>query len=214
MAARLTRAQKKAETRSRLLEAAAKVFARRGMQQGSIDEVAEHAGFTKGAFYANFKSKEELFLAMLDDRFAKHVEEIDRVLASDAEPEDQARAGAANFIDLITSDPEWERLFYEFSAYASRNESFRQELAARRRHLQERMAELFRRRAEQLGVEPPFPVEDIARMTFAMADGIALQKLLDPESVSDDLYPTMLATFFSGVRAAVEQGEAAGAAAE
>ncbi len=212
MAARLTRAQKKAETRSSLLEAAAKVFARRGMQQASIDEVAEHAGFTKGAFYANFESKEALFLAMLDDRFAKHLEEIDRVLASDAEPEDQARAGAANFVDLVTSDPEWERLFYEFSAYATRNENFRRELAARRRHLQERVAELYRRRAEQLGVEPPFPIEDIARMTFAMADGIALQKLLDPESVSDDLYPTMLATFFAGVRAAVEQEEAAATA--
>ena len=209
MAPRLTRAEKKAETRSSLLGAAATVFARRGMQQATIEEVAEHAGFTKGAFYANFESKEELFLAMLDDRFAKHLEEIDRVLASDAEPEDQARAGAANFVDFISSDPEWERLFFEFSAYASRNEKFRTELAARRRHLQERMAELYRRRAEQLGVEPPFPFEDMSRMTFAMADGIALQKLLDPESVSDDLYPTMLATFFAGVRAAVEQEDAA-----
>ena len=44
------------------------------MQQASIDEVAEHAGFTKGAFYANFESKEELFLALLDDHFAEHLE--------------------------------------------------------------------------------------------------------------------------------------------
>jgi AcrR family transcriptional regulator len=205
--ARLTRAEKKAETRSRLLESAATVFARRGMQQASIDEVAEHAGFTKGAVYAHFESKEDLFLAMLDDRFAMHVDAMDQLLASDAEPEDQARVGAANFIELIASDPEWERLFFEFSAYAARNENFRQELVARRRHLQERMAELFRERAEQLGVEPPFPIEEIARMTFAMADGIALQKLLDPESVSDELYPTMLATFFAGVRAAVEEKE-------
>lgn len=203
--ARLTRAEKKAETRARLLESAATVFARRGMQQASIDEVAEHAGFTKGAVYAHFASKEDLFLAMLDDRFAMHVEEMDQLLASDAEPEDQARVGAAHFIELIASDPEWERLFFEFSAHASRNENFRRELVARRRQLQERMAELFRRRAEELGVEPPFPIEEIARMTFVMADGIALQKLLDPESVSDELYPTMLATFFAGVRAAVEE---------
>lgn len=207
MAARLTRAQKKAETRSCLLEAAGRVFARRGMQQASIDEVAEHAGFTKGAFYANFESKEELFLAMLDDRFAKHLEEIDRALASDDDPEDQARVGAASFIRL--ADPEWERLYLEFSAYASRNENFRRELVTRRRHLQEGLAELYRRRAQQLGVEPPFPIEDLARMTFAMADGIALQKLLDPDSVSPELYPTMLATFFAGVRVTVEEREAA-----
>jgi len=206
--ARLTREEKKAETRSRLLDSAAEVFARRGMQQASIDEVAEHAGHTKGAVYGHFANKEELFLAMLDDRFARHLEEIDDVLASDAEPEDQARAGAANFMDLLTADPEWERLFFEFSAYASRNETFRTQLVARRRDLQDRMAELYRARAEELGVEPPFPIEEIARMTFAMADGIALQKLLDPESVPDDMYPNMLATFFAGVRAAVEQGEA------
>ena len=208
MAARLTRAEQKAATRSRLLDAAAKVFAHAGMQQASIDQVAAHAGFTKGAFYANFASKEELFLAMLDDRFAKHLKEIDRVLASDAEPEDQARAGAASFVDFISSDLEWERLFFEFSAYASRNENFRRELVARRRQLQDRMAERYRKRADELGVEPPFPMEEIARMTFAMADGIALQKLLDPESVPDDMYPTMLATFFAGVRAAVESPQA------
>ena len=205
MATRLSRAEKKAETRSRLLDAAATVFAERGMQRASIDDVAERAGFTKGAFYANFESKEELFLAMLDNRFAKHLEEIDRVLASDEEPEDQARAGAASFVDFISADPEWERLFFEFSVYACRNETFRQELVSRRRELQERMTERYRRRAEELGVEPPFPMEEIARMTFAMADGIALQKLLDPDSVPDDMYPTMLATFFAGVRAAVEQ---------
>lgn len=203
MATRMTRAEKKAATRSSLLDAAAQVFARRGMQQASIEEVAEHAGFTKGAFYANFESKEELFLAMLDDRFDKHLAELDRVLASDADLEYQARAGGASFIRL--ADPEWERLYLEFSAYASRNETFRQELVARRRHLQAGLSELYRRRAEQLGVEPTLPIEDIARMTFAMADGVALQRLLDPESVSDDLYPTMLATFFAGVAAAVEQ---------
>ncbi len=203
MPTRLTRAEKKAETRSSLLDAAAEVFARRGMQQASIEEVAEHAGFTKGAFYANFESKEELFLAMLDDRFDRHLAELDRVLGSDADLEDQARAGGASFIRL--ADPDWERLYLEFSAYASRNETFRQELVTRRRYLQEGLSELYRRRAEQLGVEPPFPIEDIARMTFAMADGVALQRLLDPESVSDDLYPTMLATFFAGVGAAVEQ---------
>ena len=69
--ARLNGKEKQAHTRSCLMQSAANVFAQRGLQQASIDEVAEDAGFTKGAFYANFKSKEELFLAMLDERFAE-----------------------------------------------------------------------------------------------------------------------------------------------
>jgi len=48
-------------------------------------------------------------------------------------------------------------------------------------------------------MEPPIPVADLAMMLFAMADGIALQKLLDPDSVPAELYPTMLATFFAGL---------------
>ena len=70
---RLTRKERQARTRSSLIDSAGHVFSERGMEHASIDEVAEHAGFTKGAFYANFKSKEELFLAMLDENFAERV---------------------------------------------------------------------------------------------------------------------------------------------
>src|ERR671930_1297178 len=84
---RLTRKEKQAHTRMCLMRAAAKVFAKRGLQQASIDEVAEEAGYTKGAFYANFKNKEELFLAMLDERFAERLAEVERAAATDEAPE-------------------------------------------------------------------------------------------------------------------------------
>jgi AcrR family transcriptional regulator len=88
---RLTRKERQAHTRSCLMKSAAKVFARRGLHRASIDEVAQDAGFTKGAFYANFKSKEELFLAMLDERFAERLRDIESAIASGAAPEAQAR---------------------------------------------------------------------------------------------------------------------------
>ncbi len=207
---RLTRKEKQAHTRSCLIESTAKVFARRGLQQASIDEVAEDAGFTKGAFYANFKSKEELFLAMLDQRFAERLEELDRIMHSEAEPEDQARQAGVDFIRAITADPEWERLFFEFTAYASRNEDFRQELVTRNRAVMERVAKIFEQRAKELDWVPPMSALDAAEMVFAMSKGIALQKLLDPESVSEELYGTMLMTFFSGLRSVSEQPAVAG----
>src|ERR671910_103600 len=67
MKRRISRSEKQAKTRSSLLKAAAKVFCRHGLEGASIDEVSAEAGYTKGAFYANFKSKEELFLVMLDE---------------------------------------------------------------------------------------------------------------------------------------------------
>jgi AcrR family transcriptional regulator len=206
---RLTRKEKQAHTRSCLMHSAAKVFARRGLQQASIDEVAEDAGFTKGAFYANFKSKEELFLAMLDQRFAERIEEIDRVMAAQAEPEEQARQVAADFLRYLGSDPDWQRIFFEFTAYAARNESFREELVTRYKALRARIADAYRQRQEELGITLAVPVEQISLMTFAMANGIALESLLEPEAVSDDLYATMLTAFFTGLRAMSDATEPA-----
>jgi AcrR family transcriptional regulator len=202
--ARLTRKEKQAHTRSCLMQAAAKVFARRGLQQASIDEVAEQAGYTKGAFYANFKNKEELFLAMLDERFAERLTEIERIMGSEDAPEEQARQAGDDFTRAVVADPQWERLFFEFAAYAARNDSFREELVTRYRSLRGRVTEAYRQRAERDGIVPPLPLEQISLMTFAMAKGVALEKLLEPEVVDDELYGTMLMIFFTGLRTLAE----------
>jgi hypothetical protein len=79
-----SRAEKKAETRQRLLDAAGRVFARRSFHGASVDEIAEEAGFSKGAVYSNFASKEDLFLALLERRIDERIKEIARVVESDA----------------------------------------------------------------------------------------------------------------------------------
>src|SRR6266508_3207915 len=129
------------------------------MEGGSIDEVAQDAGFTKGAFYANFKSKEELFLAMLDERFAQRLKEIDAAVASDETPEVQAQQAGADFARFLSADRSWQRLFFEFTAYAARNEEFREELVTRHRALRDRIAETYGRRAGELGLSSPVPLE-------------------------------------------------------
>src|SRR5947208_11823853 len=185
---RLTRKEKQAQTRECLMHSAAKVFTKRGLQQASIDEVAEDAGFTKGAFYANFRSKEELFLAMLDERFAQRLEEIERVLATEDTLEDQTRQVGAGTVAAMRSDPEWERLFFEFAAYAARNEEFREELVTRHRALVQCLSEAFRQHVDALGGKPPVDADRIALMTTAMANGVALEKLPDPEGVPEEVF--------------------------
>ena len=208
--ARLSRKEKQAHTRMCLMQSAAKVFARRGLQQASIDEVAGDAGFTKGAFYANFKSKEELFLAMLDERFAQRIEQIDRVWNAEGDLRDKTRQSGEDFAQYL-DDEEWARLFFEFAAYAARNEDFRQELVTRYRALRDRVADLYRRQKEQMGIDPPVPPEQVAVMTFAMANGLALEKLLEPEVVREDTFGAMLMAFFAGL--ASTEGDAEGASA-
>ena len=200
MKRRATRAEKQAKTRSSLLKAAAKVFCRHGLEGASIDEVSAEAGFTKGAFYANFRSKEELFLVMLDERFAAQLDRIDRALAGAEEPGEEARHAAQDFIASLGPDFEWRKLYFEFVAYAARNEEFRQELATRHRALRKRLADIYRRWSADFPAPPPCPIEDVAAMTDFMADGFLLDKLIDPE-LDDELYATMLAIFFRGMQA-------------
>lgn len=202
---RLTRREQKAKTRTCLLESAARVFSRHGLSGASVEQVADAAGYTKGAFYANFKSKEELFLAMLDERFAERIQALDEVLASDAPLADQARAGGQELLAYVAGDREWERLFFEFAAHAARDDDFREELVARYRTLIDHLAEGLRRRADEVGFEPPGPVGQFALMVFAAANGMALQQLLDPDSVAEDLFPAMMELLTLGATVKAER---------
>jgi AcrR family transcriptional regulator len=183
------------------MHSAATVFARRGLEQASIDEVAEQAGYTKGAFYANFKNKEELFLAMLDERFAKRIEDIEQVVASEGSAAQKAQRGGDQFARMLAADPEWERLFFEFSAYAARDEDFREELVTRYRAMRAKIAAALDAAGDGEGEHKAIPLEQVALMLCIMGNGFALEKLLERDEIADDVYGTMLMIFFTGLDA-------------
>jgi AcrR family transcriptional regulator len=206
----LTRREKQQRTRKSLLDAAAGLFCKRGLEGTSIDEVAHTAGYTKGAFYANFKSKEELFLVMLDEHFARELERLDHALAGSEEPLEEARAAAADFIHFA-SDDDWPRMYFQFVAHAARDEDFRQELATRHTAMRDRLTALFKRWNQATGSgPPPLPVEQITAMMFFMADGFLLDRMIEP-GLSEDLYATMVGVLLRGLEAMqaeqAEQGE-------
>ncbi len=204
---RLTRKEKQAHTRECLMHSAAKVFAQRGLEQASIDEVAEDAGYTKGAFYANFKNKEELFLAMLDERFAKRIEDIEGVVASEGSAAQKARRGGDQFAHMLAADPEWERLFFEFSAYAARDEDFREELVTRYRAMRSKIAAALAADGDADGEHKAIPLDQVALMLCIMGNGFALEKLLEGDEVADEVYGTMLMIFFTGLDALAQAPE-------
>ncbi|MFL5826982.1 MAG: TetR/AcrR family transcriptional regulator [Thermoleophilaceae bacterium] len=203
--ARLTRKESQARTRELLLEAAKRVFADRGLEGASIDDVAQEAGFTKGAFYANFDSKHALYLELLDEYFADRLEEVEDALSFEGPPEDQARRAGLDFASHIGAESEWRRLYIEFCTHALRDERFRHELAIRLRGLRAQITKLYAKRAEDLPYLPPFPLEQITTMTGVMADGFALEKVLDPDGLPDDVSGTMLYVFFTGLRTLAEE---------
>ena len=195
-----TRRERKAETRAALLGSAAKLFCRDGLQGTSVEAIAEDAGYTKGAFYSSFASKEELFLVMLDDRFAEQLDRLDGILAGEREPAEEARVAADEFIQSLRGEDEWRRLYFEFIAYAARNDGFGAELAERHRRMRARLADIVGGWAANFPDESPLPIPDIAAMIDFMADGYLLDQLIDPD-LDERLYTSMMLVFFRGLQA-------------
>jgi AcrR family transcriptional regulator len=126
---RRTQAERRAETSARLLQAARETFAERGYNGASLDLVSERAGCTKGALYDHFGSKEGLLLALLDEQYARRLE--------------QARAtGRGAPSTKMPFDREFALLFLEFVCAAARDPKIRRRLAARLRTLRAQTAEL------------------------------------------------------------------------
>ena len=122
----LTAERRRQQTREYLLQAAAQVFAERGFYAATLDEVAAAAGFTKGAVYSNFKNKEDLFLALLEDSYAREITALRATIdGSDIPPE--ARIG--DFVSLIGGEldrvPNMGALYLEFHLYALRSPAAR-----------------------------------------------------------------------------------------
>jgi AcrR family transcriptional regulator len=195
----LTRQESQARTRARLLDSAARVAARRGLEAPSIEQLAEAAGHTRGAFYAHFDSRDAMYLEMLERWFERYLAGFASALGGDDSPDVRARRAGDQFTSLADADPEGQRLFFEFAVYALRNDDFRRELTRRFELLRDRVAEIFRMRSEEYGVTPTIPLERLTLITFAIATGFALGRLLEPDRFEPELHGEALSILFAGL---------------
>jgi AcrR family transcriptional regulator len=184
---RLTRAQRRQQTRARLLEAASQVFARRGFSAATIDEVAEAAGYTKGAVYSNFASKDDLVLALLDQHLAAQLQHIEALDAIESSEELRATLRARTEQEFAAAR-DVGVLLVEFSLYAMRNPAAQAELADRYRQLRGRLAQLIAKRYARLQVPPPMPPDHLAALALATDAGLFLQDAAEPGALPWELH--------------------------
>ena len=123
---RLSREERKQETRKQLLDAGVKVFANHGLNGATVDKIAEEAGYTKGAFYAHFDSKESLFLSLFEKQLHDEVESIDDVMKIDPTMDYFIKNMSNSFEADWEKSRTWDMLKMEFMLYAMRDESVRQ----------------------------------------------------------------------------------------
>lgn len=199
-APRRTRDEQRSQTREGLLDAAAGVFARHGYHATSVDMVAEAAGYTKGAVYSNFESKEDLFLALLESRLEDTIGSVEEIMER-AAPQDRPQA----FADQPDAIPQWQPTWFlleaEFELYAARNPEVRERVADRQRQTRQIVEEALNRHIGEMGLTPAYPVEQLARLIVATGDGLSLMALNNPETDTGDLMRILLEVLARGATA-------------
>jgi len=194
----LTRARRREMTRRHLMDAAATVFARDGFHGASLYDVAAMAGFTKGAVYSNFASKDDLFLAVFDDRYSNEQNEMHRVLTEPEQPYEVGPQDSEVFnrvrgvIDRTWND-EWTALYLEFVLYARRNEDAARKLAESVRRQREMTVAMLDEAYQSVGYVPDRPVSVLATLSVALFDGLALGRLADPGAFDETMLTEALA---------------------
>lgn len=196
--ARMTREQSRAHTRERLLTAARSAFARSGFHGASVEEIASEAGFSTGALYSNFDGKEDLFLELMEREIEAHQREIAEAVRAQASVAARAAGGAQQWMTMIEREPELLLLFMEFWAYGVRDPRMRPKVAERFAQMRQVLTQLIVDGVREFDLELDIPAEQLAVVIDALADGIARQKLADPDAVPDDLMGKTLALLLAG----------------
>ena len=170
-------------TRHALIEAAAQVFARRGFYGASLDEIADTAGFTRGAIYKNFDDKEGLFLATLDHHNQRTLAAFSEWFDEhppDASAFDQEGMATA-FRQILARDSDWFALETEGRLYALRNPEFRQRYVANARQMTKAVARFIQDIARSSSFKWKVPPMRLAHLLEVSSEGFLAWAFLDPD---------------------------------
>lgn len=196
------RSARKAATRTRLLEAAARVYAARGFAGATLDDVAEEAGLTKGAVYGHFGSKDNLLVALMEEYLAFEIAE--QVALFDRDETTWARpfSGSDRWMAELDETPDAFRLLVEFWLAAARDERLRERVAAGFEALRQMFTGFISESAADAGVDfPPDAARHFASVSMGLSLGLGLVRTVDREHVS----PALLGTALSVLIRAIER---------
>jgi AcrR family transcriptional regulator len=176
------------DTRDKLFEAAARVFEDQGIGGASIEAIAAAAGFTRGAFYSNFASKDELIIVMIENHVEQSIRRMHELLARHKSLADFIEA--LKTMDRSQQDPLGRSplLHIEMILFVARAEKRRPELAKRLRARRKLIADIVATTAKNSGRNGVLSPAWVGAVVLAMEDGFRLHRLIDPETTPADSF--------------------------
>jgi AcrR family transcriptional regulator len=195
--------ERRRDTRQRLLNAAASVFASRGFAAASMEEIAREAGYSTGAIYWHFSGKDDLFLAMAEAFAVDRVRELTEVIGEeDLEPAERGLRAGDQWMARFAADPIRFQVALEFRAYARERPEVREALADRVAAVREATARQLERDGTAGRIGLPLEAGDLAAVIRALGLGLAIEKLTDPGAIRDELFGDFLYVLFRLLEAA------------
>ncbi|MGZ4181324.1 MAG: TetR/AcrR family transcriptional regulator [Solirubrobacteraceae bacterium] len=182
------------------MTAALHVFARRGYGQAGVDEVVAEAGYSKGALYWHFSGKDDLLMALLEERIDAPAREMVALLQSAPPDRDMSVEAARGFARRLREQREAVLLDREYWSLAIRDPELRARYIARQTDLRRALAGALEARMRHLGTpDLPMGAEQVARIIMSIIAGLAIDELIEPGSVDPDLLGETLAVLYSGL---------------
>lgn len=192
--------RRRAHTRARLLEAAFDVFAEKGLGGTTVDDLVSAAGFTRGAFYSNFSSLEEVFFELFETQSAAMVATVREVIASIPEEEFSLDSVGVVLDSVHPMGRRWYLVQSEFVLFALRNRHAREVLAEHSRGLRHELVEVLRDVFHRLGRVPVVPLEQVTEAMIALyLHSLAQENLEDPTLQSEELVQNVLPAVVLGL---------------
>ena len=197
----------RAETRRALLDAAARVFARQGLHGASVEAVSEEAGFSRGALYSNFKSKEDLFLALYEERIDRRRRELREVMQRAGDPAEGIAPASANVMQSLDREREWFLLYFEFVLHAARDAEFADRFERLREQGLAELADGIAAGEEKAELESTLEPADLTLALKALSYGLTLERLVKEDAVPGELLGRVMELIFRGIHAEREAAD-------
>jgi AcrR family transcriptional regulator len=190
--------ERRARTRTALLRAAGRVFTKHGYHQATLEAVAAEAGVSKGALYHYFPSKEQLFLALLEDRLGAGLSDVDAVIAERGTDSGDLAAATETFLRRMNRDPRWLPLLLEFLAYGSRDPAAK---AGVIEHFLRPAREAAAGSARSIGIPESelLSYDELGLAFAALVNGLAIERAFDPGVVPKDLLARLFVVWQAGL---------------
>src|SRR5258708_29940280 len=191
-------AERTEATRRKLLAAAERIFARDGFEAARLEDIAAGAGYTRGAFYANFGGKEEIFFALLEKWVWQRIDSVRAALREQKTPR-QKLAALRKYYAEIAKDRRVVLISLEFKLFALRHPEAHARLRNRHRRIRACWGKLLSELLQALGGMLPVKGPAASTCLTALAHGLLLEHLVDPKTLSDDDVRHMLGLFFDSI---------------